>query len=68
METSPPLIDAKTLRRKLSHVADLHETGIELALVGLRLDHPQASPQELQRLLREKIARFRQNKWGREPE
>lgn len=68
METSPPPIDPQTLRRKLAQVADLHQMGIELALAGLRLDHPQASPQELQRLLRAKIARFRQNKWGREPE
>lgn len=68
METPSPLIDPKTLRRKLAQVADLHETGIGLALAGLRHDHPQASPQELRRLLREKIARFRHNKWGREPE
>lgn len=68
MDTTPPLIDPQTLRRKLAQIADLHQVGIELALVGLRRDHPEAAPEELRRLLREKLARFRRHKWGREPE
>lgn len=66
MDLPSPQVDPQLLRWKLARLFALHETGRELALAGLRHDHPEASHQELQRLLREKIARYRRNKWGPE--
>jgi hypothetical protein len=66
MEKSILQVDPSLVRRQMPRVFALHEFGRELALAGLRLDHPQASPEELRRMLRERIDRFRYNKWGRE--
>jgi hypothetical protein len=50
--------------RKMARFFELHEVARHLALAGLKYDHPGASPEELRRLLRERLDYFRQGKWG----
>ncbi len=61
---SPPELDPKKVARKLAQFFALHEVTRDLALAGLKHDHPDASPLELRRLLRERLAFFRKRKWG----
>ena len=61
---SPPALDPQELARKLARFFQLHEVTRDLALAGLKHDHPDASPPELRRLLRKRLAFFRKRKWG----
>jgi hypothetical protein len=62
---SAPELDPKEVARKIAHFFELHELCRELALAGLKHEHPDASPLELRRLLRERLALFRKGKWAR---
>lgn len=70
-DSAPPIpppprkIDQKEVARKIARFFELHELATELALAGIRHRHPEASPAELRRLLRERLAIFRADKWRR---
>jgi len=55
--------DPQTVARKLDQFFELCELGKELALEGIKFRHPDATPDELHRLLAERLAIFREGKW-----
>jgi hypothetical protein len=57
----PP--DPHTVARKVNQFFELCELSKELALAGIKYRHPDASPAELERLLAERLAVFREGKW-----
>jgi hypothetical protein len=59
----PRRLDPKLVARKLEQFFELNELATEAALAGIRYRHPEASPRELRRLLRERRAIFRADKW-----
>lgn len=63
----PPrgVLDPQLVARKLDRFFELCELSKELALEGIRYRHPEASPAEVKRLLAERLAVFREDKWRR---
>lgn len=66
--TAPPVPlrpppDPELVERKLAQFFELCEFAKELALAGIKYRHPEAGPDELRRLLAERLAVFREGKW-----
>jgi hypothetical protein len=48
--------DAELMRARLRQSFDLHEAGVSMRRASLRREHPDAGPEEIDRLLREWLA------------
>jgi hypothetical protein len=60
-----PVLDPQLVERKIARYFELCDLAQELAMAGIKHRHPDASPQELRRLFAERLAIFREGKWGR---
>lgn len=60
-----PTLDPDVVARKIERYFELCDLAQELAIAGIKYRHPDATPQELRRLFAERLAIFREGKWGR---
>jgi hypothetical protein len=60
-----PALDPQIVARKIERYFESCDLAQELAMAGIRHRHPDAIPQELRRLFAERLANFREGKWGR---
>lgn len=60
-----PALDPQVVARKIERYFELCDLAQELAIEGIKHRHPDATPQELRRLFAERLAIFREGKWGR---
>ena len=60
-----PTLDPIVVARKIERYFELCDLAQELAIAGIKHRHPDATPQELRRLFAERLAIFREGKWGR---
>ena len=59
------LPDPQIVAQKLDEFFELCDLGKELALEGIKYRNPDATPAELNRLLAQRLAIFREGKWRR---
>lgn len=64
MDKPDPRIDPEEAAFRLRRCVQLHNAGRELALAGLRIQHPDLSRDELIELLKQRLDRQRANKWS----
>ncbi|MBY0522708.1 MAG: hypothetical protein K2R98_04895 [Gemmataceae bacterium] len=64
MNPSAPSMEPQAVARRIQQFFDIRQLCIDLALEGIRLDHPNADATELLRLLRQRLALGRKGKWG----
>ena len=65
MSFSAPAFDPEEAAFRLRRCVQLHNAGRELALAGLKIDHPEATRDELIELLKQRLDRQRAKKWSR---
>ena len=62
---SRPALDPQVVARRIERYFELCDLAQELAIAGIKHRHPDATPQDLRRLFAERLAIFREGKWGR---
>lgn len=63
VQTMSEIIDQAETNRRFERFAQLYDLSMNLAVEGIKHDYPHASPEEVNRILRERLAIMRKEKW-----
>ncbi|HQR08278.1 MAG TPA: hypothetical protein PLN21_15730 [Gemmatales bacterium] len=58
-----PDFDSGEINQRLEQYLQLYDLNMELAEAGVKLDYPQASPEQVRQLLAQRIQQVREGKW-----